>query len=67
MIAIVNVGPQSESPFGLRNYEVRINHKVVATFQHKREDGLAKCLMEAAKAVERGKWEDFAKLVGVRP
>ena len=56
MIEIVNCGPHSESPWGIRNYEVRINQKVVAEFQHKREDGLAKCLIRAAMAVEKNKW-----------
>lgn len=52
MIAIVNVGPQDKNPGGLRNYEVRINHKVICTFTHYRRDGLAECLRKAAEAVE---------------
>ena len=52
MIAIVNVGPHDDpDPTGYRNYEVRINHEVIATFQHKREHGLARCLRMAAAAV----------------
>lgn len=57
MITIQNVGPFNQSPFGLKDYEVRINNELVATFRHKREEGLANCLWEAAKAVERKKWE----------
>ena len=53
MIAIVNVGPHDDpGPTGWRNYEVRINHEVIATFQHKREHGLARCLRMAAAAVD---------------
>ena len=53
MIAIVNVGPNDDlGPTGWRTYEVRINHEVVATFRHKREHGLARCLKVAANAVE---------------
>ena len=51
MIAIVNIGPQTDDPGGVRNYEVRINHDLIATFQHKRSDGLAVCLAKASEAV----------------
>lgn len=58
MIAIVNVGPHDDpNPLGERNYELRINSDVIATFKHKRGDGLAKCLLLAAAAEERRKWE----------
>ena len=58
MIAIVNVGGgDSQDIMGVRNYELRINHEVIATFKHRRSDGLGKCLLEASKAVERTKWE----------
>ena len=53
MIAIVNIGPHDDpDPTGWRNYEVRINHEVIATFKHKREHGLSQCLRMAAAAVE---------------
>ena len=32
-------------------YEVRINRKYITQFKHKRTDGLAHCLLEAALAV----------------
>ena len=51
MIVIVNVGPHDDDQTGWRNYEVRINHEVIATFTHKREHGLARCLRLAAAAV----------------
>ena len=52
MIAIVNIGPHDDpDPTGWRNYEVRINHEVIATFTHKREHGLARCLRMASAAV----------------
>jgi len=53
MIAIVNMGPYGGDPGGERTYEVRINHRVITTFRHKRIDGLARCLLEASKAVEQ--------------
>lgn len=53
MIAIVNIGPQDNDSGGWRDYEVRINHEVIVRFRHERRDGLAVCLMKAAKAVER--------------
>lgn len=42
---------------------LRINSDVIATFKHKRGDGLAKCLMLAAAAEECRKWEFAAKIV----
>lgn len=58
MIAIVNMGGGDPTDvMGVRNYEVRINRDVIATFTHRRSDGLARCLMEASKAVERDKWK----------
>ena len=55
MIAIVNVS-ENPSPFGIHDYELRINREVVAKFQHKREDGLTVCLKKAAAAAEKAKW-----------
>ena len=56
MIAIVNVGPYNDAdPTGVRDYEVRINRDVVATFRHRRSDGLSVCLRHAAGAVERSR------------
>ncbi len=62
MIAIVNVGPFDDpDPFGVRMYEVRINSELITTFQHRRSDGLGRCLLEASKAVERQKWARVAE------
>ena len=56
MIAIVNIGSYDDpDPSGVRDYEVRINQDVVATFRHRRSDGLAVCLRHAAGAVERSR------------
>lgn len=52
MIAIVNVSADLE-PLGWHDYELRINAKVVASFRHRREDGLSVCLDRAAKAAEK--------------
>ena len=65
MIAIVNVGPHEDpDPTGWRNYEVRINHEVIATFWHRREHGLARCLHTAAAAVEDGRAKELQAYFG---
>ena len=72
MIAIVNVGPHDDpDPAGWRNYEVRINHEVIginheviATFRHKREHGLARCLRMAAAAVDKEKRDELLRCWG---
>lgn len=51
MIAIVNV-TKDPKPTGIHTYEVRINYDVIATFKHRREEGLSRCLQKAALAVE---------------
>lgn len=61
MITIVNVGPHDGNLLGERNYEVRINSELVATFRHKRSEGLGRCLLEASKAVERKHWLEAGK------
>lgn len=62
MITIVNLG-KNQSPFGVQEYELRINAKVICKFTHNREDGLGRCLLEASKAVEKAKWLEFAELI----
>ena len=65
MIAIVNIGPHDDpDPTGWRNYEVRINHKVITTFRHKPEHGLARCLCMAAAAVEDGRAKELQAYFG---
>lgn len=58
MIAIVKVDPFNQSPFGEHEYEVRINSQLITKFKHERKDGLAACLMAAAKAVEKKEREN---------
>ena len=66
MIAIVNIGPHDDpDPTGWRNYEVRINHEVIATFRHNREHGLARCLRMAADAVEDRRMGELTSAVKV--
>ena len=61
MIAIVNVGPHDDpDPTGWRTYEVRINHEVIATFRHKRDDGLVRSLSLASGAVLKKQMNDYA-------
>ena len=65
MIAIVNVGPHDDpDQTGWRNYEVRINHEVIATFTHKREHGLSRCLRMAAAAVDKEKRDELLRCWG---
>lgn len=65
VIAIVNVGPPSSDPRGWRIYEVRVNTTTVATFKHKRSDGLQKCIERAAKAVKKSDDEALDLLAGL--
>ncbi len=54
MIRIVQIGKEDSNPLGVRLYEVGINnHPAIATFKHRRVDGLAMCLSKAAAAVRR--------------
>lgn len=67
MIAIVNIGPHNDpDPTGWRNYEVLINREVIATFRHKREHGLARCLRMAAAAVEARRAKELQAYLGRR-
>ena len=54
MLAIVNVSPEDAPMTGINQYEVRVNHKVIATFEHDRQYGnAAQCLRDAADAIEK--------------
>lgn len=53
MLAIVNVSPEGTPYTGTNHYEVRVNQKVIATFDHDRQYGAAAhCLRDAADAIE---------------
>ena len=63
MIAIVNVGmPNNSDRQDKRMYEVRINHKVLFSFMHNRDDGLAVCLSKACAAAYQ--YEKLINIVG---
>ncbi len=63
MITIRNISERA-SPFGKHEYEVRINSgPVIATFKHRREDGLAICLAKASAAVENARWEEVGRVL----
>lgn len=51
-IIIHNISGDNFDYTGINQYQVRINNRVIAEFQHTRSDGLAECLRLAAKAVE---------------
>lgn len=54
MLVIVNVSPKGMPEIGRNKYEVRINRRVIATFEHDRQPGgAAQCLRDAADAVDR--------------
>ena len=51
MIAIINTSKKF-SETGVQEYSVSINRNpVIATFKHRRSDGLSTCLLLAAQAV----------------
>jgi hypothetical protein len=52
-IIIHNISGDDFDVTGLNKYQVRINQKVIAEFEHTRSDGLAECLRKAAIAVEQ--------------
>lgn len=55
-IIIQNIST-TPSPIGEQRYQLRINQRVITEFTHVREQGLTVCLQQAAKAVEKTKWE----------
>ena len=62
MIAIVNIGAfTGEGVEGVHQYSVRINHREIARFYHRRDQGLAKCLNRAAMAVQTAGYEQLAE------
>jgi hypothetical protein len=62
VIAIVNVS-EHDSPFGVHDYELRINELVIARFEHVREEGLSVCLQRAANAAEKAKLKQLADML----
>lgn len=62
MLAIVNVTPEHHR--GKDQYEVRINRRVIARFEHERAyNGAAQCLRDAAEAVEKQGVDDHKSLL----
>jgi len=51
-IIITNI-TNPATPTGKSKYRIMINHRVIATYWHNREDGYAVCLKKASEAVER--------------
>jgi hypothetical protein len=47
---------------GICTYQLRINQRIIAEFEHNRVDGLTVCLQKAAKAVEKEKWEGLIEV-----
>lgn len=55
-IIIQNISAEFD-PIGVQDYELRINHKVIARFSHNRSDGLVRCLELAAEAADNAMYE----------
>ena len=53
-IHIHNIGGD---PLGISEYVLCINDRNLTTFKHDRTKGLAECLREAAKAMDRAQWQ----------
>lgn len=63
MLAIVNVTRNAQQ-IGPNKYEVRVNERVIATFEHDRGYGAAaQCLRDAADAIERCNAEKQERLL----
>ena len=60
MIGIVNQGRFVKDK---TVYHLFINEEFICEFEHKPTNGLAMCLLEASKAVERHKWAQEKELV----
>ena len=60
MILIQNIGGELT---GVSRYTVQINREQICEFEHNRMDGLGQCLLEAAKAVEKAKWDKATDLL----
>lgn len=66
MISVVNVSPDDAPNTGINQYEVRINNKLIASFEHDRQyNALPQCLRDAADAVEQQEKLDKDKLLEV--
>ena len=52
MIAILNLEPEKTNKVHVK-YEIKINHKHIAFFYHKRKDGLAVMFEKAREAVKK--------------
>ena len=48
--------------FGVCTYQLRINQRIIAEFEHSRPDGLSVCLQKAAQAAEKETWEGLIGL-----
>lgn len=60
-IVITNVSGRERYGKGTQKYEIKIGTKVLASYEHEFEDGLAVCLQKAAEACKDlpfpGSWE----------
>ena len=68
-IIIQNISTHTQT-HGKHKYQVRINNEVICEFTHIREEGLVRCLLKAAKAVEDAEFArtvKFMEALSVKP
>jgi len=63
MIAIINKGVIREPDYC--TYHIQINHRFIASFEHKRSDGLPICLKLAAAAALGRDLEDKMEAINI--
>jgi DNA-directed RNA polymerase specialized sigma54-like protein len=64
MLVIVNVSPPNTPTTGINQYEVRVNQKVIASFEHDRQYmNAAQCLRDAADALEKARLQEHENLI----
>jgi hypothetical protein len=50
-LIIENISPAPRRDSEMHDYRIRMNDKVLIHFQHRRSEGLAKCLLQASRAL----------------
>ena len=66
MISIVNVSDEDAPLKGINEYELRVNNKVICTFEHNRSfRGLSQCLRDAADAYDAHNEKSLFKIMRI--
>lgn len=65
MISITNISPVGTPKFCINHYVLKFNNKIICAFENKRTvNGLARCLRDAADAVEAKEDKEFIQFMG---